>query len=432
MKKVLIITYYWPPAGGPGVQRWLKFVKYFRSFGWEPVVYVPKNGEHPSEDHSLSKDVPEGIEIIKRPVWEPYNLYKKFIGQKNDQKINTGFLTESEKPKMREKIAVWIRGNFFVPDARKTWVKPSYRYLKDYLDKHPVDAIVSSGPPHSMHLIAMQLRKHHRIPWVADFRDPWTNIDFYSELMLTSWADNKHKRLEKEVLCSADVVLSVGKTLGEELTNLGAKNTVVITNGYDSDDITVSDVKKDRAFTIAHIGSLSPARNHPAFWEALSELKESDPGFDRDLRIVLIGKVDVSATRSIAEFGLDGHLERVPYMPHNEIVAVQMRSQVLLLFLNRTANAKGILTGKIFEYMSARRPVLAVGPPNGDAAEMIRETRCGDILDFDNKEGIKQSLKKYYALYREGKLEIDSNGIEKYSRRALTERLVKELNKLVA
>ncbi|NTW26696.1 MAG: glycosyltransferase family 4 protein, partial [Lentimicrobium sp.] len=187
-RRVLIISYYWPPSGGAGVQRWLKFVKYLRESGWEPVVYVPENPEYPAIDESLAKDIPDGIEIIKTPIWEPYSFYKKLIGAGKGERINAGFLSEKKRPGLTEQFSIWLRGNFFIPDARKFWIRPSISFLTRYLEKHPVDAIVSTGPPHSMHMIALGVKKRTGLPWLADFRDPWTNIDFYHELMLTTWA----------------------------------------------------------------------------------------------------------------------------------------------------------------------------------------------------------------------------------------------------
>ena len=178
MKRVLIITYYWPPAGGSAVYRWLKFTKYLREFGWEPVIYTAENGEYTELDPDNVKDIPSGVTVLKQPIWEPYNFYKRFIGQKKTEKINVGFLTEKKKPALAERISVWVRGNFFIPDARCFWVKPSVKYLSAWLAKNPVDMVISSGPPHSMHLIAMKLKKQFNLPWIADFRDPWTNIDF--------------------------------------------------------------------------------------------------------------------------------------------------------------------------------------------------------------------------------------------------------------
>ena len=217
MKKVLIITYYWPPSGGAGVQRWLKFVKYLREFGWEPIVYTPENPEAPAVDESLLKDIPKNLTAIKRPIWEPYNLYKNFIGQKKDERINAGFLTEKKKPGLAEKISVWVRGNWFIPDARKLWITPSIKFLSDYLKRNPVDAIVSTGPPHSMHLIALGLKKKLNLPWLADFRDPWTNIDFYDKLMLTKASDVKHKKMELDVLKNANIITAIGWSMADDL-----------------------------------------------------------------------------------------------------------------------------------------------------------------------------------------------------------------------
>ena len=221
-RKVLIITYYWPPSGGAGVQRWLKFVKYLPNLGWEPVVYTVENGEYPVMDKSLNEDVSAALKVIKTPIWEPYNIYKKISGRNKNDTINSGFLAESKKSKFSENLGKWVRGNFFIPDARKYWIKPSIKYLSNFLNDNPADLIISSGPPHSTHLIAMDLKNKFQIPWVSDFRDPWTNIDFYKELKLTNWADAKHKRLEKHVLTNSDLVLTVGNQLKQELIELGA------------------------------------------------------------------------------------------------------------------------------------------------------------------------------------------------------------------
>ncbi|MFI5134679.1 MAG: hypothetical protein ACHQD9_02380, partial [Chitinophagales bacterium] len=188
MKKVLILTYYWPPSGGAGVQRWLKMVKYLPQFGWQPIVYTAKDAEYPIHDPSLEKDVPKEAEVIRQKIWEPYDLYKKFIGQKKEEKVYSGFLSEKKKPGFAQRASVWIRGNLFIPDARCFWIKPSRKFLISYLKKNPVDAMVSTGPPHTTHMIALGIKKKLNIPWIVDFRDPWTQIDFYNQLHLTRWA----------------------------------------------------------------------------------------------------------------------------------------------------------------------------------------------------------------------------------------------------
>ncbi len=255
-QRVLILTYYWPPGGGAGVQRWLKFVKYLPHFGWEPVVYAPENPEYMAIDPSLEKDIPAETEIIKTRVWEPYEVYKKFVGMKQGEKINAAFVSETKKPKHSEGLAVWIRGNFFIPDARKFWIKPSVKFLSHYLKTKPVDVIVSTGPPHSMHLIAMGLRKKFDIPWVADFRDPWTRISYYSELKLSAKADKKHKILEKLVLEKADEVMVVSEGMKIDFTEIHKRDYEVIHNGFDTEDIPSTQIKPDRKFSISHIGVL--------------------------------------------------------------------------------------------------------------------------------------------------------------------------------
>jgi len=425
-KRVLIITYYWPPSGGAGVQRWLKFVKYLREFGWEPIIYTPENAEMPSLDNSLLKDIPEGIEVLKTPIWEPYDAYKKLIGQKKEEKINSGFLSENKKPKRTEKLAVWVRGNFFIPDARKFWIKPSVKYLKKYLVENPVEAIVSTGPPHSMHLIAKELKKSLNVKWIADFRDPWTNIDFYNDLMLSGLADKKHKRLEKEVLREADVVLSVGRTMAKELSDLGAKKSEVITNGYDAVE-NIIDVELDEKFSIAHIGTMTKSRNPEALWKVLSSLVESNESFKKRLELKLVGKVDITVLESLKSYGLDNYIRKVEYMPHDEVIIEQRKSHMLLLVVNDTPNAKGILTGKFFEYMSSGRPTLCLGPKDGDVADIIRETEAGSV--FESKDG--DDLEKYINESFEGKRAFKTNDfIKKYSRRELTKQLAKILDEL--
>lgn len=438
MKKVLIITYYWPPSGGAGVQRWLKFTKYLREYGWEPVIYTPENPESPNTDSSLEKDVPKNLTVVKTKIWEPYNFYKVFIGQKKDQKINAAFLTESKKPKKFEKIAVWIRGNFFIPDARKFWVKPSVKYLESYLKQHPVDAVISTGPPHSMHLIALGLKRKLNIPWMADFRDPWTNIDFYSKLMLTSFADHKHKRLELEVLKEADVVTCVGKTWLDELaqiynsqyTNHHSAKFRFISNGYDPDDYSDEKVEADKKFSIVYIGTLDKSRNPGILWKTLSDIVKKNSSFANDLQIKLVGKTDIAVTEDIEKNELLPYMEKIPYLTHAEVTQVQKKSQVLLLLINNTPNAMGITTGKFFEYLAAKRPILCIGPKGGDADKILAETKGGLISGYEDSETLETNILYFYNKYKQGNLPCESVNIEKYSRKMLTGEVADVLNSI--
>lgn len=431
MKRVLIISYYWPPSGGAGVQRWLKFVKYLRKFGWEPVLYTPLNPEYPETDHSLEKDVPRGIEVIRQPIWEPYATYKKLQGQKKDEKINAAFLSERKKNRFLENISIWIRGNFFIPDARKFWIRPSVSFLTQYLKDHPVEVVISTGPPHSMHLIAMSLARQLRLSWLADFRDPWTDIDFYKDLRLTSWADNKHRKLELEVLKSADIVTVISHTMASDMQKICPRQYEVITNGYDEEDTLDDNPVPDNKFSIAHIGTLVSTRNPVILWEALKILIKEIPGFQEDLEIKLVGKVDISVTGTINTMGLAQYIRKIDYLPHDQVIECQRQSQVLLLIINNTPNAKMILTGKFFEYLASRRPVLCLGPVDGDAAIIMKETNAGLISGFHDLETMKQNILQYYSSYKAGTLGSANKNIEKYSREKLTGRLSGILDQLV-
>lgn len=427
-RKVLIITYYWPPSGGAGVQRWLKFVKYLRNFGWEPVVYTPENPEYPAIDNSLLKDIPQGIEIVRTPIWEPYSFYKKLVGAKKTERINAGFLSEKKRPGLAERFSIWLRGNFFIPDARKFWIKPSIKFLVKYLKQHPVDAIVSTGPPHSMHMIALGVKKRTGLPWLADFRDPWTNIDFYHELMLSSWADRKHHKQEMSVLKKADEVVVISNSMKTDFLKLLKRDYSVITNGYDQDDIAGVDARIDERFSVAHIGTMVKTRNPLLLWEVLSEEISKDTDFANELEIKLVGSVDYSVTESIEAAGLGNYVNKISYVPHNEVVKIQQQSQVLLLLINDTPNAKVILPGKFFEYMAARRPILCIGPRDGDAAEVILETNAGYVSEKDDKESIRKAINELYSRFRTGKNIVDSKGIARFSRESLTGRMAECLS----
>ena len=421
MKRVLIITYYWPPSGGSGVQRWLKMSKYLPEYGWQPVIYTTENAEYPIVDHSLEKDITPQAEVVRRPIVEPYSFYKKFLGIKQEETIKVGFASATKKTGWKAKAAMWIRGNLFIPDARCWWVKPSVRYLKAYLKDHPVDAIVSTGPPHSMHLIAMKLKEATGLPWIADFRDPWTQIDFYDDLHLSRRADRKQHQLEHEVLTKADKVVTIGWDCARSLGRIGQRNVRVIPNGYDWDLSQQSLTSElSETFTITHLGVVTPSRNVPQLWSALKELKDEDENFSKNLKIRLIGQVDQSVLQSIEAEGLTESTELVPHIPHDEVLKAQRASQVLLLLINNTPNAKGILTGKLFEYLASGRPILCIGPEDGDAAHVISEAKAGTTIGFEDKERMKEALAELYRKYLDNDLpDRQTAAAERYSRWAL-------------
>ncbi|MEN8202209.1 MAG: glycosyltransferase family 4 protein [Bacteroidota bacterium] len=428
MKRVLIITYYWPPSGGAGVQRWLKFSKYLPEYGWQPVIYTPENPEAPVDDPSLLEDIHPDTLVIKRPIWEPYHLYKRFVGMGSGERINAGFLKENEKSEKKEGLSVWIRGNLFIPDARKFWIKPSARFLKKYLKDKPVDAIISTGPPHSMHLIALSLKRSLGLPWIADFRDPWTEIDFYDQLRLSRRSDRKHKIQENAVLHGADRVVVIGQQMAERFKSRNNADARVIPNGYDEADFSDLPVKNDTCFTIVHVGALNADRNHPIFWQVIAELIAEDPELAELLKVKLVGKTDVSVQQDIARYGLEDSVEIQAYLPHKQIIPLLQSADLLYLSINNTPNARSIRTGKIFEYLAARRPILGIGPEDGDAATVIRECKAGEMVGFGDSDKLKTVLLNWLELHRKGEFKHLDTNASKYSRKHLSSQLSDLLN----
>lgn len=431
MKKVLIITYYWPPCGGSGVQRWLKFTKYLAKKNYHCIIYTPSSPESPVIDNSLLKDIPQNnYEVIKTEIFEPYKLYRFFTNKNKSEKITTSFLSENstnKKLSLKEKISRWVRGNFFIPDARMFWIKPSVKYLSDYLKKNKIDIIITTGPPHSMHLIGLGIKKKYpNIKWIADFRDPWTNIDFINDLHLTTFALKKHAQLEKEVVRTADKIITVSYTLTNELKALcphNNNNFYTITNGFDSDDFEIiahSQKKQTNQFIITYAGLLPPNRNPLILWEALAELSEKKL-LNKEIKIQLIGKSDISVWNAIKDNNIAHLVEKIDYLPHSEVIKKQADADALLLLINRAPNSKGILTGKLFEYLASNKPIIAIGPTDGDAAKIIKESNAGFIIDYDDIESMKQTLLTIINT----PIVTNNSAIQKFSREALTNELIK-------
>ena len=428
MKKVLIITYYWPPSGGSGVQRCLKFARYLRQFGWEPVILTVKDPNYPVYDNSLVDEIPEFIEVLKVPAWEPYRFYHFFTGRK--KKTNIGFLSGKTKASFAEKASLWIRGNLFIPDARKYWIKPSVKFLDKYLRENNIDCVFSSGPPHSAHIIAKRVSSIHKLPWVADFRDPWTGVYYFNKLMLNESAIKKHKNLENSVLNSADAIVVVGETMKKDFQKFTGKRIEVIHNGFDEKDYQNLDFKLDKKFSIAYTGMFFRDQNPPELWEALKELIFELPGFREDLHLKFTGKVDALVLNNIEEAGLSGYLDYTDYVDHFRVPEIQAQSQLLLLCINRVENAGYILTGKVFEYLAAKRPILAICPPYSNIAGIIEATKSGMIIDFDNKKKMKEVITAFYNQFKSGGLNGNTTGIDEYSRRNLTSKLAALLDQI--
>ncbi|SHI73938.1 hypothetical protein SAMN04487911_10554 [Arenibacter nanhaiticus] len=423
MQKVLIITYYWPPAGGPGVQRWLKFVKYLRDFNIEPVLYVPKNPHYPMTDESFLNEVPEGIKIYRHPIFEPYGLASIFSSKKTAQ-ISAGIITTKNQTTI-EKALLWVRGNLFIPDARKFWVKPSVKFLSEVLQKENIATIITTGPPHSVHLIGHGLKKRHSVKWLADFRDPWTSIGYHQKLKLSRASRKKHEHLENLVLNSADKILVTSNTTKKEFSVITNKPIEVITNGYDTlEDVNIP---LDKTFTISHIGSLLSGRNPASLWKALAELIKENASFKERFKLQLAGVVSADVLKSVYGAGLKPYTELLGYVSHEDALRFQKKSQVLLLVEIDSEETKGIIPGKVFEYMAAKRPILGIGPKAWEVGQIIAKTHTGNTFEYQEKELIKKQLLEWFMAYKTKELILPAATIGQFHRRELTRKLSKFL-----
>ena len=420
MKKVLIVAYYWPPAGGPGVQRWLKFVKYLPEFGIQPIVYIPENPTYPIIDADLLNEVPPQAIILRKKIFEPYGM-ASFFSKDSIKKISSGIIPAQRKQTFAERLSIWIRGNIFIPDARVLWVKPSVSFLEKYIRENNIDTLITTGPPHSLHLIGLKLKEKLNIRWLADFRDPWTTIGYHKSLKLSTFAENRHKHLEGKVLNAADHIIVTSKTTQSEFTEITSKPIDVLTNGYDIE--FKGDVTLDEKFSLAHIGSLLAGRNPQILWEVLSELIKEVPDFAAHLQIKLIGAVSQEIITSVTNYNLLDHTQIMGYISHSDAVMQQRQSQMLLLIEIDSEDTKSIIPGKLFEYMVSGRPIIAIGPKGSDFAEIITNTNTGTFFNYTEKEKLKQTILSDYHTFLEGKLKVNAAGLEQYSRRKLTERL---------
>ena len=401
-----------------------------------------------SIDKTLEEDVPNEAVVIKRHITEFYSLYRKLTGGKSatGQEVNP---INNQKKTFKQKLMLFLRGNLFIPDPRVTWVRPSVRFLKKYLKEHPVDAIVSTGPPQSMHLIARQLSKATNIPWVADFRDPWTKMFYFKHLCLCKWAEKKHHRLEQEVLDDATVVVAVSPLVQEEFQTMTDTPVELITNGFDADDFDQV-VEPDGYFNITHTGLFASDGNPEVLWLALAEKCQSDPDFDKLLRIRLVGKTDKEIIDSINAAGLGKHLINLGYQYHNIAVREQKNASLLILPLRKEPEYRATLPGKLFEYLASMNPILGIGQTDGAMARIVNQTGAGVVFGWEDKASVTAYLdlcwKRFDAADDDEDIQVEHSGetelkeiladndksdaIRQFSRKALTARMADLLNSI--
>ena len=438
MKRVLIISYYWPPTGGSGVQRWVKFAKYLPSEGWQPVIYTPENPERLATDSSLEADIPAEAEIIKTRITEPYEIYRKVLRRSGHSReaveVNP---VNAQNKSLLQKAAMWIRGNLFRPDPRCLWTRPSVRFLKKYLSEHPVDLIVSTGPPQSMHMIGRKLAKETGLPWIADFRDPWTKIFYFKHLSMTNATKRWHKRMEKKVLDDATAVVAVSPLVQQEFQAMTQTPVELITNGFDECDFSEDKCTEaaggpQQDFTIAHTGLFAADGNPTILWDVLAEKCSSDENFRKALKIRLIGKTDEQITHAIEAAGLGENLTDMGYQPHAVAVEQQRTASLLILPLRKEPEYKAVLPGKLFEYLASWRPVLGIGQPDGAMSMIVNMTGTGVVFDWEDKKSIARYIDLCWERHLAGQLTAGDADLTQFTRRNLTRRMAQLFEKLTS
>lgn len=421
--RVLVITYYWPPSGGAGVQRALKFVRYFPEFGINPVVLTvdPEKASYPVTDPTLAKDIPSTVEVVMTNSFEPLNILSSLMGKKN---VPYGGFANANKESKTQKLLRWIRGNFFIPDARVGWVKYAYKEAVRLIEAEKINHVLISSPPHSSQLIGLKLKQRFPgIKWIADMRDPWTDIYYYKDLLHSSYSAGKDAGYEKEVLEKADAVIVVSEAIKRTFCGKSGKiipdKIHVVPNGFDEEDFPVGVQPEEEQFTIAYVGTMADTYRPEVFFEVFSTLVKKHP--DKKLKFRFVGNAPWTLQKITESYGIAQHCEWNGHVTHDEAIHQMQTANMLLLIIPDAPGAEGILTGKLFEYIGAGRPILGIGPSNGDAAKILRECGAGEMFEREDKAGLEEWMES--VLY--GKIKIlNPQGLQKYSRKKLAQTVV--------
>lgn len=423
MKRVLIFTYYFPPAGGIAVQRFLKFAKYLPEFGWEPIIITVANGSYPYYDESLLKELSPDLRVYRTDTFEPFELYNLLTGKKG-KLMPVVAVGGQQKKSFFKSLTEYIRANFFVPDARKGWKPYAIKQAEAILSQEKIDAIITTGPPHSTHLIGLALKQKYGIKWIADFRDPWTKIFSNQFLPRTKSTIEKDKALEASVLAHADLVSVISPGMKVEFEQQ-AKAIATIFNGYDESDFSETPNKIAEKFIIRYVGNLMASENCEVLWPILSQYKN-------DIQIELIGRTDEAVKESIAQAGLDECVSCLPFVDHKVAVKLMQEASLLLFVIPNVADNKLILTGKLFEYLAARTNLLSIGPIDGNAAAILQECGREVMIDYKDQMLIQSQVKKAINEFKaSGKAKVYTNLIhEQFTRKNQTKLLVERLNSL--
>ena len=412
---MLIISYYLPPSGGPGVQRWLKFVKYLPEFNIEPILFIPKNANYPLLDKSLSDDVNKDLKVIQFPITEISGFLPKF---KFLNSVRSGNISKPHNQSLLQKIIFFIRGNLFIPDMKIFWKSSSVNFLSDYLPKNNIDTIITTGPPHSVHLIGLELKRKLNINWISDFRDPWVKLNYLNRFHLLPFSRKSHISLRNKVLINSNAVIVTSERLKDLFSNI-TSNIYKITNGF---DYIIKENNLDNKFSISHIGSLYPERNPKFLWDSIEELFEGS--FKKDLQINFIGNTSEKIKKELSRRKFHNHVRFYDYVDYNRALELMCSSQALLMIEVNDEESSYAIPGKLFDYLNSKRPIISIGPNISEVSEILNNTNSGTFFNYHDKRNLKLYINQLYKSYKNGTNIIsDKSKIDMFKRINLTKKL---------
>ncbi len=427
MKRVLIVTYYWPPSGGPGVQRWLKFVKYLRQFNIEPIVVTvdEKKASYPVFDNSLESEIPEGIKVYRTNSFEPLKLFSSVFKK---EKVPYAGIPDRDKMSFIGKTSLYIRANYFIPDARKGWNKYAFKKCCEIIESEKIDAVITSSPPHSTQLIGLQLKEKYNLKWLVDLRDPWTEIYYYDKFHHTERAKKIDLKYETDVLNKSDFITVTSEQTASRFAKKlvgDPKKISVITNGFDEEDFSNIHLLPQEKFTITFLGTINIQFGIEHFVEAILQVKKNHPNIP--LRLKFVGNMDL-ATRSLLESKISDCIELIEYVPHKESIQHICSAQLLLLVIPKGKN-EGTVPGKTFEYMAAKRNILCLAPKDSSAGKIIESSATGKSFLHEDVSGIAAYISEMMLRWEQGDdCSVNNNNFKQYSRQNQTALLAQLLN----
>ena len=436
MKKVLIVTYYFPPSGGPGVQRVLKFVKYLPEFGWQPVILTVQDGDYPARDESLLNEIPDHARVYRTKIFEPYRLYRKFTGKAAHAPVDVENIPQrGGATSLAESVAGFIRSTFFIPDARIGWYPYAVSEGLETIKREKIDAIYSSSPPYTASLIAQKLSRAAGLPWIAGFRDPWTGFLSTPQRWFFPAAIDRY--LEASVFKSATVVEAawrgILKDAIKKIPDIDCEKLIYLPNGFDGEDYPNVAPRTDRVFTVTYTGSMYGKRNPATFLQAVERSVAEGSVDPQSIRLKFIGRFGGDVQKMFQTSSLHERIEVVSYLPHSKSVEELLRSDALLLIVDEADHSEEIVPGKVFEYLGAERPIIALAP-EGAIAELIRETKSGFVAANRDIPAIQTAFVECYRnfLYHSRQFEPDREAIRKYDRREITRNLAVLLDNVMS